>query len=372
MRGKAVSSVLAFLVVTAGVILLTGFVAVSGPAGRSVAVSKGVLAPNGAFDYNSTAGLNLTLSVSGRSVNVGDYIRISASLFNTRYGAAHLNNPAGGGGMTVGLPPCSQFPLGVGILRGNWTNADVSKATPLQVYNPGVFFGCPAMFNIDHYTLAPRSDLVTGFSLQPSGMMSVGSWNATAGLDAWGYWTVPGQSNGSVFGYPGEFRSFEPGVYTAIAEDPWGEVALLTFAVVGNGTLPSCTSMATSSTYLPHSFQPPTGTPLALSAYYTDPTDNDSVFLALDNAGNYSVTVVNLGNAYTQFEGNLFPGETTVESWYGVVSGVVSYPPVVPAHGCLLVHLELPGPAISYLGVAMQFGGGGNETILKGGLPLLG
>lgn len=363
-----------FLIVSMAVVGLTGASAVLGPRIPPFLTQESIQGPNGTSDYNSTTGLNLTLSLSGRILDVGDYLTINATVFNTRYSQANLPGSEQSRSFVFGPAPCSQLPLGVGIARGNWSASEISGTSPLQLYYPGIY-NCPPMSFIDYFTIPPRSDLVTPYSSQASGEVSLGAENGVLTLEAWGYWTEPRQANGTLTSYPGQFSSFEPGVYTAIADDPWGQVALLSFVVQDASSLHSCTSMGSNPSFASHPIQPVQGSPLALSAYYTSLHDNDSVFLALDNVDDSSVTIVNLGGAggeYFQFQGNMAPGETTIGSWYGIVSGAVSFPAVIPAHGCFLLHLEPPGPAISYLGVTMQFSSGGNETILKGGLPLQG
>jgi len=177
-------------------------------------------------DTASPLGLQLMLNVqtitnpnvSGRWLNV--------SLSNTL--SMQLVLAPGAVGLGLSLGPCNQLPIGVGIFSGNYNLANLSKAAPLDLYQPGTY-NCPALFSVADWSFAPGSDNVTLVSQQPSG-----SGNATTTENMWtqpaaasiqlsGYWTGGNES--------AVFHQFSPGVYTAVAADEWGDTQIITFNI---------------------------------------------------------------------------------------------------------------------------------------------
>jgi len=128
----------------------------------------------------------------------------------------------------LSLGPCNQLPLGAGIFSGNYDLANFSKATQLDLYQPGTYH-CPALFSVADWSFAPGSDNMTLVSQQPSGSGNATTtdhiWTqpAAASIQLSGYWTG---GNGSAV-----FHQFSPGVYTAIAADEWGDTQILTFII---------------------------------------------------------------------------------------------------------------------------------------------
>lgn len=154
---------------------------------------------------------------------------LNASLFNPFSTQLSLTP----GPLTFGLGPCSQLPLGVALFRGYYTEANLSSAVPLNLYQPGTY-NCEAIFHVTKWSFAPTSDNVTLVSQQPTG-----SGNATTLEDMWtqaaavsiplsGYWTG---ENGSA-----AFHHFSPGVYTAVAEDEWGDSQTTSFNMPSDST----------------------------------------------------------------------------------------------------------------------------------------
>jgi hypothetical protein len=196
-------------------------------------------------------GLQLSLGASPSTVYSGSSIAVALSDFNT---LDVTNSPSVMslptiGDRTLGLGPCSQLPLGFGIASGDYGLGNLSQASFLDLYNPGAIYGCPALFSVAYFAFSPLSDSVGLYSFQPSG-----PGNATLPTRMWtapdsfnqsfsGYWT--GQGNPLV---NGTFHSFEPGVYTLVGADSYGQLAVVHFYVQGSVTTTTQQSRGTAST----------------------------------------------------------------------------------------------------------------------------
>jgi hypothetical protein len=178
-------------------------------------------------------GLQLNLGAAPSAVDFGGSITVSLSDYNTQ---GMTNSPTMVGlpmigGASLGLGPCSQLPLGLGIAKGYYGAANISQASILNLFQPGIYF-CPAEFAVAYFSFSPLSDDVSLYSPQPSG-----SGNATVPTLMWtqhdafsqnftGYWIGQGFSQGN-----DTFHSFQPGVYTIVGADAFGQLAVVHFAV---------------------------------------------------------------------------------------------------------------------------------------------
>lgn len=282
----------------------------------------------------STNGLRLVLNISQSSIIEGGGVSIQASIFNTLPTRVNL---AASNGMSLSLGPCSQSPLGVDIAEGNYDAANLSEATFLNLYEPGPYF-CGPEFFVSAWSFAPMSDNVTAVSLQP-----VGPGNATVGENMS---TAPAAANLYYTGYwTGEsFSSFSPGAYTLVAEDEWGQVAVLHFQ-----DLPLTCFMVTSDpssfvAYANYSSSPASG-PLQLYGYYRQAGTNNTYLLAVSSTASTSSTLDSVhyeGPYYTwylQYSSNL--GES--QSWqYLSPNGTLTYPATIAQNQCSIVRVVLP------------------------------
>jgi len=115
---------------------------------------------------------------------------------------------------------------GIAILRGYYTQANMtSGAPPLQQFPSGLLVSCPAAVGDGgHYIFEPLGYNATiyGDVVAP----------AEAGLVTDGYY-APGQTYEQGQPNGGEtITPFEPGTYTVVAGDQWGQVAFAHFEVV--------------------------------------------------------------------------------------------------------------------------------------------
>lgn len=197
-------------------------------------------------------GLRLSLAVNPSVVRSGGTITISISDFNTLLtsNAPAITGAPAVSGTALTLGPCSQLPLGFGVYEGYYDEGNLSSASPLDLFQPGVVYSCPAEFNIAYFSFSPQSDVISLYSLQPSG-----SGNATVPTRMWtnpdaftgnfsGYWTVQDQAvlTSSVF------HQFQSGVYTIVGGDDYGQLAIIHLYVQPSQTTSASTTEQSSTT----------------------------------------------------------------------------------------------------------------------------
>lgn len=137
-------------------------------------------------------------------------------------------------GLTVGQCGTYNYPFGIAILRGEETVKYISTATPLILYNPNIVIqGCvPDILNVNAYNYKPLSDIAT---LDGEVIKGSATFNTSAEIPISGYWA----------GSPNAVQqNFEPGVYTIVAGDEWGDLVVVHFTVTSTIT---STSPPTSS-----------------------------------------------------------------------------------------------------------------------------
>jgi hypothetical protein len=177
--------------------------------------STGVKSPASGLELSLT--LNITDISSGQAV--------AATVDEANSGTAPINVSASADwpiqGLAVGPCGSSNYPVGLAVLRGNYDVANVSSAKALQIYRSGIS-ACPMILaGIGSFEFQALSDNATIFGgCQPAGGGCLSEIiNITISFNS--YW------NGSAL------ASFPSGVYTIVAGDEWGGIAILHFTVTG-------------------------------------------------------------------------------------------------------------------------------------------
>jgi hypothetical protein len=111
------------------------------------------------------------------------------------------------------------YPMGVEILRG--TNLSAASSSYLELFSPGPRL-CPSepTSGISEYVFKADSQMAL-----PDRYSQYYWMNAT--LEPSGYWTWDGANLSSAIHHP-----LEPGIYTVVAGDEWGDLVLLHFTVI--------------------------------------------------------------------------------------------------------------------------------------------
>ena len=118
-----------------------------------------------------------------------------------------------------GFPNDPSFPLGLAVLRGNYTGANYSTAAPLIIYDPNKVYNGTTAAAPTAYSFSPFIDVA---------ILKGGDYNSSDAIrlhiqiSVNGYWS----DNESA-----SFNNFEPGIYTIVAGDEWGTLVALHFAV---------------------------------------------------------------------------------------------------------------------------------------------
>ena len=174
----------------------------------------------------SVSGLELTLSLDSKTYQSGQQVGIDIDEKNTLSKTNTINSSTKWpvSGLRVG--PCGtlNYPFGIAVFQGNYTAANISSATPLQIYEPGIYH-CPMILtDISSYVFQPLSDNAAIFQMsEPTAVFSM-AMNTEFEPAPTGYWA----SNN----VGATFTNFEPGVYTVVAGDEWGALVFVHFTVL--------------------------------------------------------------------------------------------------------------------------------------------
>jgi hypothetical protein len=170
-------------------------------------------------------GLSLSISVNPQLIKPGYPIHIVITESNTlsKMNNLHASDKWPINGLSVGICGTESYPFGVAVFQGSYTATNISSATPLELDNPNVIpQGCIApVSNVTAYDFKPSSDIATldGDVLFGSTATMQMSAEVIGGI----YWA------GS---FPNTIeQNFEPGVYTVVGGDEWGNLVVLHFTV---------------------------------------------------------------------------------------------------------------------------------------------
>ena len=174
----------------------------------------------------SVNGLELFLSLDSKTYQSGQEVGIDIDEKNTLSKTNTIISSAKWPVIGLGVGPCGvlNYPFGIVIFQGNYTAANISSGTPLQIYEPGIYH-CPmTLAGISSYVFQPLSDNAALFQMSESTPVINNMEMDTEFEPApTGYWA----SND----VGATFTNFEPGVYTVVAGDEWGALVVVHFTV---------------------------------------------------------------------------------------------------------------------------------------------
>lgn len=174
-----------------------------------------------AIATSTIPGLQLFASVKPSSLAIGQNVTIVAGVYNplstnVKVNASEIRNPS--------QAPCGLWtsPMGIRVYWGHYTVTNLSGASPLLLYNASLPVFCP-VFSNNAYTFQPNSDNATVSYFETSTKLVA---NETISLS--GYWSAgPLAGPGSKY-FP---QNFEPGSYTVVVFDAWGQQLIEYFEV---------------------------------------------------------------------------------------------------------------------------------------------
>ncbi len=152
---------------------------------------------------------NASVIREGQRVNVSAHVQNALPYVNNLTGADSWASPIFRSWLKFSLCPSYLY---IALLQGRYTESNLSAATPLQTSPPDMVVPCPA-FRQSYYLMEPMSDRATFFG---------GEAVLPMGIDS----TFVGYYVGS------QAVAFQPGTYTIVAGDEWGQMAISYFQVV--------------------------------------------------------------------------------------------------------------------------------------------
>jgi len=288
-----------------------------------------------ASDYNSSLGLELTMSIAPATLSENGGVSLYLSLNNTLATQNNLTRPAG-----RNLPPssyetCSQLPVGAAIFQGNYDAGNASQGESLGLISPNEedVNGCTGFPNA--WSFAPMSN-----DLAYPGP-------AASNSIYWGYWTY---DKGDVF------LPFSPGVYTIEGLDLWGQAIILHFQVEASQNPFDCATIATNSSFVGYTNGSAGPGPVKLDAYYRSLGIGNTIVLALTNTGNSTLT----GFPYTNEFFTFSPNTSQTDTWrYYAPNGTLGYPALFYPEQCVLIGETFSPPPTS---ATLTLGFSNNQT----------
>jgi hypothetical protein len=178
-----------------------------------------------ALPANQGFPLKFTLTANATRLVSGQAIEVWARIFNALPQMVSINYTSNWAWPQLTAAPCTSI-SGIVILRGYYTQSNMTAgATPLQQFPGGFEVPCiAAVGEGGHYIFEPLSGNATVYG---DIVLPVGARFATNGYYA------PGQTYNRTLPNGGEtITPFEPGLYTVVAGDEWGQVAFDHFEVV--------------------------------------------------------------------------------------------------------------------------------------------
>ena len=174
----------------------------------------------------SVNGLSLSLSLDSKTYQSGQQVGIDIDEKNTLSKTNTITSSAKWPISGLGVGPCGplNYPFGIAIFKGSYASANVSSATPLQIYEPGIYH-CPMILaGISSYVFQPLSDIASVFQMsEATAVINNMEMDTEFEPAPTGYWA----SNN----VGAAFTHFEPGIYTVVGGDEWGNLIILHFTV---------------------------------------------------------------------------------------------------------------------------------------------
>jgi len=167
---------------------------------------------------NGGSGLVLNLSVNTSSFSQGKSLQVYISETNS---LSSMNNVTASQnwGTTFSLGRCSaDYPFGILLLKGYYTLENFTQGEKVSLQSPVQNYMCVRPpFSTSYYHFLPKSD--TAVVQVDTGNQTI-TWPMGTSISITGYWTVQGS-----------FAPLQHGMYTLVAGDEWGALALLHFSV---------------------------------------------------------------------------------------------------------------------------------------------
>lgn len=195
------------------------------------------------------APLELLLSINSTIIRPNQTLGIDIVLNNTSPNVLVKDSQNDWPMEGLSMGPCELDPIGIGVYKGNYSPENVTGTRPLQLYQNGTY-QCPMLVGVDRYVFESSSD---------KAISETGNGNSTGEM----------RYDTSFHGYytRGGFVLPSVGVYTVVAGDKWGNLAIRHFTVTNSTVsnvlqtsqiIPQCVSNIPH----PYAMAGPPGSPL--------------------------------------------------------------------------------------------------------------
>jgi len=219
-------------------------------------------------------GLSFSVSTDQPAYPPGQEIEVVADEKNTLAKTNNIyvaDNWAASGLIRMYLGPWANpdVPYGIEVYPGYYTSTNYSTATPLNLYNPNLLYGAIPVFAPTSYLFEPLSDfadVIPGKNIPSDDASSnIPNQQISAEITLKGYWTDAS--------YP-KFTYLDPGIYTVVGADEWGNLAFVHFTV---------SDSVTTNTTSVNPENAPVKVLSVLNAQLNPPSDPPTVELNLEN-----------------------------------------------------------------------------------------
>ena len=173
-------------------------------------------------------GLKMYLNITPSRTAQLEYMTINISIINPTAHTVTIDAAQDWPINGTALGPCGTggLPMGIAVYDGYYTGSNITAAgTPLAVFEPGVY-ACISVY-VRSFVFSPYGASSTQRS-GTNGSFHVGSYSLSYHFVLSGFWV--GQGNSSS---PAVLEPFQPGPYTVVGANEWGQLVLLHFRIEG-------------------------------------------------------------------------------------------------------------------------------------------
>ena len=165
---------------------------------------------------DKSLGISLALSVTPQSGPSGTTFQINATVLNS---LARVNNVTGVNDYrgVEGNPVCNFAPVAFEVLQGSYTASNFASGTAVNIHGVQNYMCLIGASDLKSYAFQPNSDVFSGTADGGAPITRA----AHASVDVSHQWSKDLTSSGPL----------APGVYTVVAADNWGQLAVVHFTV---------------------------------------------------------------------------------------------------------------------------------------------
>ena len=172
---------------------------------------------------NQNLGIRLVVSLNASTIHVGDAVNYTASVYNTRSSVNNVSSASNWAMPGLIMTACgpTDSPIAYAIVPGYYVPGNISKA-------PSVNYGMmctTVMGGVMIYSFQPSSNIASVYASSVTHCNSNPCFTRPVSTER----VFSAYPNG--VGAEANWVNFTTGVYTVVAQDEWGDIALASFMV---------------------------------------------------------------------------------------------------------------------------------------------